>query len=171
MKKLIFIVGILILFACQEGDKIPQIKTVNDPITGYWLPRKTVKIYGNNDSIVKTFNDCGNPIPSHLYFHNTIRKDFFIFFRQEINADSCHYSGGSGNWNLIEQNTYQVDVKYFPESDYKSNLVENLVYKIDFISNDSIHIHDADQLLELQNEEPNVIDVYNVFEYRDKLFD
>ncbi len=152
------------LLACQKNDDESSVETIDDAIIGQWEPVQNIKIYENGNEEVTPFPNCPNTTDSHLYFSDDINQLFYYVFIEQITDDDCFYTGGQGNWEKLDENEYQVSIDYFVDSDYQSDEIENFLYQVDFISNDIIQIHHKTLLLEMQMEEPNLIDFYRVYE-------
>ncbi len=154
---------VFIVFACQKDDDTPQIETVDNPITGKWKPLQNVKVYEDNSETVSVFPYCTTTTNSSLYFSDDINQLFYYNFYEQKEDGSCFYTGGQGNWQQLEENNYKVSLDYFDDNDYQSDTTETFLYHIDFISNDSIKIHNKTLLLQLQIEEPDLADFYRIY--------
>lgn len=164
-KLLISVFALFIIFACQKNDDdAPEIETVSNQITGEWQPFQNVKVYEDNNEILSPFPYCATTTNSHLYFSDDINQLFYYNFIEQKTSENCFYTGGQGNWEQLIENEYRVSVDYFNDSDYQSNEIETFLYQVDFISSDTIQIHDRTLLIKLQVEEPNLIDFYRVYE-------
>ncbi|MGO1586078.1 hypothetical protein [Mesonia sp.] len=163
-KLLISIFALFTLFACESDDDQPSVETVDNPITGEWQPLQNVKIYEDDSEIRTPFPYCATTTNSHLYFSDDINQLFYYNFIEYKTSEECFYTAGQGNWEQLNDTDYQVSLEYYPESDYQSNETETFLYQVDFISSDTIQIHHKTLLMQLQAEEPNLVDFYRVYE-------
>ncbi|MDT0295605.1 hypothetical protein ACFQ3R_01875 [Mesonia ostreae] len=163
-KLLIAIFALFILFACQNDDDEPSVETIDNLITGEWQPLQNVKVYEDNSKIVNPFPHCSTTTNSHLYFSDDINQLFYYNFIEQETSEECFFTAGQGNWEQLNETDYQVSLEYYPESDYQSNETETFLYQVDFISSDTIQIHHKTLLMQLQAEEPNLVDFYRIYE-------
>lgn len=163
-KFLIPIFSLFILLACQNDDDEPEVETISNPITGEWQPFQNVKVYEDDSEIRTPFPYCATTTNSFLFFSDDINQLFYHIFKEERIDVECYYTAGHGNWEQLNETDYQVSLEYYPESDYQSYETEIFLYEVDYISTDTIQIHDESQLIELQTEEPNLVDFYRIYE-------